>query len=136
MASNKKAGGVPAFSIRAVRRTYLRFLPFLAALRFFGALRALFLAALRPPFFAALRPPFFFAAILSLHDEVKLSPAAQMATESTASRPRPARVVTMKTHERALGFVTGREYRTQVFFTQCSFARAIAATSLPKAARA
>jgi hypothetical protein len=139
MTENKKAGGGPAFLFRAMLRTYLRFLPpFLAALRprFFVALRAPFLAALRPPFFAAFRPPLFFAAILSLHDEVKLSAGALMAPASTASRPRPARVVTMKTHERALCFVTGREYRTQGFCTQWFSSREIAAASLPKAPHA
>jgi hypothetical protein len=84
MKKAKKPAMSPAFPFRSTRAIYLRFFRAAARAALFRArVRAPFLAdALRaallllpPPFFAAdLRPRLFAAAMLSLHDEVELSP--------------------------------------------------------------
>jgi len=92
----KKAGDVAGFFVWFGRSTYLRFLRAAARAALFRArvrapLRADALRAallLLPPLFLAalLRPRLFAAAMLSLHDEVDLSPSPGGTGEScTAS---------------------------------------------------
>lgn len=82
--ASKKAGDFAGFSVSSVQAGYLRFFRAAAFAALFRArvrapLRADALRAaallLPPPFLAApLRPRLFAAAMLSLHDEVELSP--------------------------------------------------------------
>jgi hypothetical protein len=72
--AKKKAGEIAGFSVCSIQASYLRFRAALRAAFFRARVRAPLRAEALRAALLPLRGAFFFAAMLSLHDEVELSP--------------------------------------------------------------
>jgi hypothetical protein len=143
----KKPAISPAFLFGSAESTYLRFLRAAARAALFRArvrapLRADALRAallLLPPLFLAalLRPRLFAAAMLSLHDEVELSPIPwwnRRVLHRVLTGTRVTKELTATTSGSLL--VTRREYRMQEMCVQYFLtATCLKRRSLPKAPR-